>query len=107
MNYEYCGCYRLRINGIEYWCHDLGNESELSNMVGISWSSGFLLLYGNICMGGLKMINIILNDNTADDVKYIQELQAMGVPDELIQEIYDMVYRPNGAKMDGDGNGQA
>ena len=53
------------------------------------------------------MINIILNDNTADDVKYIQELQAMGVPDELIQEIYDMVYRPNGAKMDGDGNGQA
>ena len=52
------------------------------------------------------MINILLNDNTADDVKCIQELQAMGVPDEMIQRLYDMVYRPNcGAKMDGDGNG--
>lgn len=35
------------------------------------------------------MITIELNDQTADDVKCIQELQDLGVPDELIQELYD------------------
>jgi hypothetical protein len=44
------------------------------------------------------MINIVLNDNTAEDVKCIQELQAMGIPDELIQSYYDMIYRPSGER---------
>ena len=35
------------------------------------------------------MITIELNDQTADDVKCIQELQDIGVPDEIIQELYD------------------
>ena len=35
------------------------------------------------------MITIELNDQTADDVKCIQELQAMGFSDEYIQSIYD------------------
>jgi hypothetical protein len=42
------------------------------------------------------MINIVLNENTAEDVKCIQELREMGFSDEMIQRIYDMAYRPNG-----------
>ena len=47
------------------------------------------------------MITIQLNDHTADDVKCIQELQAMGIPDEVIQKYYDMCYPKSGEKMDG------
>ena len=36
------------------------------------------------------MITIQLNDHTAEDVKCIQELQAMGIPDEEIQRLYDI-----------------
>lgn len=47
------------------------------------------------------MVTIQLNDNAAEDMKYIQELRAMGVPDEKIQEYYDMNYPPNsGAKIE-------
>ena len=35
------------------------------------------------------MITIELNAQTADDVKCIKELQAMGFSDEYIQSIYD------------------
>ena len=35
------------------------------------------------------MITIELNDHTAEDVKCIQELQAMGFSDEYIQELYN------------------
>lgn len=35
------------------------------------------------------MITIQLNDHTAEDVRCIQELQAMGFPDEMIQRLYD------------------
>lgn len=35
------------------------------------------------------MITIQLNDHTAEDVRCIQELQAMGLPDEMIQRLYD------------------
>lgn len=47
------------------------------------------------------MVNIKLNEHTAEDVKCIQELQAMGIPDEIIQKYYDMVYPSDlDAKMD-------
>lgn len=35
------------------------------------------------------MIEIQLNENTAEDVKAIQELRAMGFSDEQIQKWYD------------------
>ena len=35
------------------------------------------------------MITIQLNEHTAEDVKCIQELQAMGIPDDMIQRLYD------------------
>ncbi len=35
------------------------------------------------------MIEIQLNENTAEDVKAIQELRAMGISDEQIQEWYN------------------
>lgn len=52
------------------------------------------------------MINIKLNDHTAEDVKCIQELQAMGIPDEVIQRYYDMVYRPDCGERKDDGEEQ-
>lgn len=39
------------------------------------------------------MITIELNEHSAEDVKYIQELQAMGVPDCVIQTAYDNTNR--------------
>jgi hypothetical protein len=51
------------------------------------------------------MITLQLNDNTVEDMKYIEELRAMGIPDEKIQEYYDMIYPPNHSeKMDGGRN---
>ena len=35
------------------------------------------------------MITIQLNEYSAEDVKRIQELQAIGVPDDVIQRAYD------------------
>lgn len=35
------------------------------------------------------MVRIELNEHSAEDVKCIQELQAMGVPDGIIQRLYD------------------
>lgn len=35
------------------------------------------------------MINIELNDQTAEDVKLINELKGLGLPEEYIQQLYD------------------
>lgn len=35
------------------------------------------------------MITIELNDQTADDVKCIEELRSLGFSEEFIQELYD------------------
>lgn len=35
------------------------------------------------------MITLVLNDHVAEDVELIQELQRLGLPDNLIQEYYD------------------
>ncbi len=39
------------------------------------------------------MISMELNEHTGADVKWIQELQARGIPDGEIQKIYDNVQR--------------
>lgn len=39
------------------------------------------------------MVTIQLNEQAAEDFKYIRELQKMGVPDEVIQQYYDMQYQ--------------
>lgn len=35
------------------------------------------------------MITIQLNEHSAEDSKYIQELRELGVPDDVIQKAYD------------------
>ena len=37
------------------------------------------------------MITINLDEYSVDDVRSIQELQALGIPDEKIQKLYDAV----------------
>lgn len=49
---------------------------------------------------GIGMVTIKLNEHTVEDFKCIEELKALGIPDEKIQEYYDMCYPTNcGEKM--------
>lgn len=43
------------------------------------------------------MITVELNKHTAEDVKIIQELQALGLSDEQIQKAYDREKTKRGA----------
>ena len=41
-------------------------------------------------------IIVKLNEYSAEDVKIIRELQAMGMPDEAIQKAYDRTQKERG-----------
>lgn len=51
------------------------------------------------------MITLVLNDHVAEDVELIQELQRLGLPDNLIQEYYNMEQerrKADGERKDND-----
>ena len=48
---------------------------------------------GRVCV---MAIIVKLNEYSAEDVKIIRELQAMGMPDEAIQKAYDRTQKERG-----------